>query len=378
MSDLQPINQPVRWVADENISLSEYFLGSLGPVNALPGRQITTLDLRQTDALAVRSVTPVTPELLAGTPVKFVGTATIGTDHMDLAGLAAAGVTVASAAGSNAQAVAEYVVTALLTLRPELAHAGPHFCLGIIGLGHVGLRLVRLANWLGWKVLGYDPFKTLTGTDNCFITQTDLTTLLTTAHAISLHVPLTKHGPFATYHMLSAAQFNQMMPDTILLNTARGPVIDEQALLADINWTGRRVILDVFEHEPTLSSTLLEAVHWVTPHIAGYSLEGKARGTFMIYKAFCQWAGLDSPLTLDNQLTSVASVWHATQTKAEHITILLRHLKSLYDIEQDDARLRAGFNPQTATIPAAYFDGLRRDYSLRREWASLGLTLNIN
>lgn len=355
----------MQCVVDENLAYAEHFFDDHQVIKKA-GRSVSTDDLRSAEALLVRSVTQVTPALLAGTSVRFVGSATIGTDHLDLLGLAEMGVTVANAAGCNAQAVAEYVVTAIVTLRPEVLTAGQDFCLGIVGLGNVGQRLARLASRLGWRVLGCDPLQSPDG-----IANVSLAKLLGESDAVSLHVPMVKQGEHATHHLIKAAELAQMPAHSILINSSRGAVVAEIDLLADIQRTGRRVVLDVFEHEPRISAELLDALALVTPHIAGYSLEGKARGTEMIYQAFCRWQG-STPVHTLAEVMPAAPCWFDQRPLTVQLAELL---PQLYDIRRDDAALRAcvadaGVNQ--GWVDAASFDQLRRDYPLRREWAAYG------
>lgn len=355
----------MQCVVDENLAYADYFFADSDVIKKA-GRGIQTVDLNHAQALLVRSVTQVTPQLLAGTPVSFVGSATIGTDHLDLVGLAQLGVTVANAAGCNAQAVAEYVVTAILTLQPEMLTAGQGFCLGIVGLGNVGQRLARLAGRLDWRVLGCDPLQSAAE-----IEQVSLAVLLAESDAVSLHVPMVKQGEHATYHLIQSQQLALMPAQSILINSSRGAVVAESDLLADIQHTGRRVVLDVYEHEPRISAELLAHLALATPHIAGYSLEGKARGTEMIYQAFCAWQGI-APVHQMQEVMPVAPCWFDQRPLIEQLADLLPHL---YDIRRDDAVLRAcvaadGVNQ--GWVDASSFDQLRRDYPLRREWAAHG------
>ncbi len=350
----------MQCVVDENLAYAEYFFSEHQVVKKA-GRGIQTADLRHAEALLVRSVTQVTSQLLAGTAVGFVGSATIGTDHLDLAGLAQIGVTVANAAGCNAQAVAEYVVTAIVTLRPEVLTAGADFCLGVVGLGNVGQRLARLAGRLGWRVVGYDPLHSPDG-----IEQVSLATLLATSDAVSLHVPIVKHGDYPTYHLIAAAELALMPTQSLLINSSRGAVVAEADLLADIQRTGRRVVLDVYEHEPRISAQLLAHLALATPHIAGYSLEGKARGTEMVYQAFCKWQGV-APVRHMQEVMPAAPRWFDGRPLTVQLAELL---PQLYDIRRDDAALRACV--RDGWVDAASFDRLRRDYPLRREWAAYG------
>lgn len=358
----------MKIVADENLALTDYFFADIARIDYRAGRTIQPADVQDADALLVRSVTKVTADLLAGSRVQFVGSATIGTDHLDLQGLAAAGIQVAHAPGCNAQAVAEYVVTAILSLRPHLAEAGLDFCLGIVGLGNVGSRLVLLAQRLGWRVIGTDPHVHLDGIENLSLPH-----LLAQSHAISLHVPLIRTGEQATYHLIDAQAFQMMQPDCLLINSARGEVVSEQALLDDLAHSQRQVVLDVFEHEPRISRQLLACLALATPHIAGYSLEGKARGTQMIYQAFCQYYQLQATQHFETrhfetQLPDMPALFEPEIPLRQQLVALLPRL---YDIRADDTALRAALNAQDQ-VDANQFDALRKNYPLRREWAAYG------
>lgn len=357
----------MKIVVDENISLSEYFFIQDEALVKKSGRTIIPEDLLSAKALLVRSVTRVSPTLLVGSEVRFVGSATIGTDHLDIEGLHRMGVTVANAAGCNAQAVAEYVVSAVLTLQPERANVGTDMVLGIVGLGNVGIRLAALAQRMGWRVLGYDPFVQRDG-----IEQVELTDLLAQADVLSLHVPITHDGDYATYHLMAAAQLAAMKPNAMLINSARGEVVAQQDLMADIRKTGRLVVLDVFEHEPNVSAELLDLLALATPHIAGYSLEGKIRGTYMLYQAFCAWQGVPASKTMDGTMPDEPQWFDSSQPLAPQVLSLL---PQLYDLRRDDAALRACV--VDGMVSAAEFDRLRRDYPLRREWSAYGDRVDV-
>ncbi|OUY07342.1 erythronate-4-phosphate dehydrogenase [Acinetobacter indicus] len=351
----------MKIIADENLAFTDYFFAEFGEISHRPGRTLTAQDLHDTEALLVRSVTKVNAELIQHSKLRFVGSATIGTDHLDIAALEQQQIRWSNAAGCNAQAVAEYVITALLHVRPALLEAGQQFCLGIIGLGNVGSRLAVMAELLGWKVVAYDPL-----VQRESVQQLALADVLTQADAISIHVPLTKTGPYPTYHLFNAETLAQMKPEAILINSARGPVVAEQALMADIQQTGRAVVLDVFEHEPEISAELLHLVTLVTPHIAGYSLEGKARGTQMIYTAFCEVFGQVAHKCFESQLPPCNDYFSGQSLKAA----LQQHLPQMYDIAADDAKLRACL--KDGKVDQQAFDHLRKTYPLRREWAAHG------
>ena len=351
----------MKIVADENLAFTDYFFAEFGSIQHAAGRNLQHADVVDADALLVRSVTKVNAELIQNTALKYVGSATIGTDHLDIAALNAADITWSNAAGCNAQAVAEYVITALLHLRSELITAQQTFCLGIIGLGNVGSRLAAIAQLFGWQVIAYDPF-----VQSQDVTQVDFTQLLQQADAISIHVPLTQAGAYPTYHLFNAQAFAEMKPNAILINSARGPVVEEIALMTDIRQTGRQVVLDVFEHEPEISAELLNMLSLATPHIAGYSLEGKARGTQMIYDAFCRVFNYSNSKKFETQLPSCEQYF----AHADFKTVISQYLKQIYDVAQDDAQLRACV--RDGKVEQHAFDALRKNYPLRREWAAHG------
>lgn len=351
----------MKIVADENLAFTDYFFSEFATIEHRAGRTLTRADVQDAQALLVRSVTRVNRQLIEHTPLQFVGSATIGTDHLDIAVLEQQQVAWSNAAGCNAQAVAEYVITALLHIKPELLDAAEQFTLGIIGLGNVGSRLAYMAHLLGWKVIGYDPLVSRPD-----IEQVPLVELLSSANAVSLHVPLTQSGDYPTYHLINAGTLKLMQAETILINSARGPVIEEQALMADITKTGRAVVLDVFEHEPVISEALLQLVRVATPHIAGYSLEGKARGTQMIYEAFCQHFGFAATKHFESQLPTEKNYFSGQPLK----TALKNDLTDIYNIAQDDANLRACLHK--GQVDQQAFDSLRKNYPLRREWSAHG------
>ena len=367
--------RPLTIIADSNIaSLDEFFNAStLGqnnkrPVNiiSVAGRAINAQLLAeyQPDVLLIRSVTPVGEPLLANNnTVQFVGSATIGTDHVDQTYLAARNITFANAAGCSKHSVAQYVLTAILNLRPQYwQKSTPPVTLGIIGLGNIGSTLVEYAHDLGWQVLGYDPLLPASTINNASFEQ-----VLSQSHVISLHVPLTdkKHATnptgsdYPTRHLIDKEALAAMPVDTLLINSARGPVINADDLQADIARTDRQVVLDVFEHEPEIAANLLSKLAIATPHIAGYTLEGKLRGTQMIYDALCEKLTVAPVQTMHKLLPLNMFLWSELKAHPDRLV-------KFYDIMADDAALRDKLiNGQ---ISGTDFDQLRRDYHLRREW----------
>lgn len=360
-------------IADSNIaSLHDYFneqvLGQPVHIVAMAGRDITAAVLAeyQPEALIVRSVTLVNETLLAGNEsVKFVGSATIGTDHIDQQYLTARQIMFSNAAGCSKHSVAQYVLTAMLTLLPEYwdsASSRAPVKLGIIGLGNIGSTLAQYALDLGWQVLGYDPLIPSSAINNASLEQ-----VLTQSQAISLHVPLTtaEQSHYPTQHLIYSAALAQMPANTLLINTARGPVISEEDLSADIAETGRKVVLDVFEHEPIVAAVLLNQLAIATPHIAGYTLEGKLRGTQMVFeafvKAFSEQLVIENTSLMASLLPDNPYSWPALKSNHEQLT-------EFYDILKDDALLRNAVDETAGQVPGLAFDQLRKNYALRREW----------
>lgn len=345
-------------VADRNIPQVQEAFAGIGEVRLCEGRGLQAADLREADILLVRSVTPVNASLLTGSKVRFVGSATIGTDHVDLDYLRNNGIAFAHAPGSNARAVAEYVLAALLALQATKP-VGP---VGIVGYGNTGEALARLLKILGIEYLVNDPPLQQSGarSDIEFVSLDEI------RHApiISLHVPLTRGGPYPTYHLVDEKFLDALVPDALLINTARGAVVDNTALAKRLRGGRLRAALDVWEGEPAISAELLERVVLGTPHIAGYSVEGRLNGTQRMYEAVCAFLG-------------IKPVWR--YALPESLPILRTDLRGFaalkdvvlqaYDIRRDDIALRALLALPEADS-AAGFDCLRRDYPPRREFAA--------
>lgn len=352
----------LNFLIDENIEYYQHFFADFGQIRTKSGRKIDVNDVSDTDILLVRSVTKVNAELLKQSRIQFVGSATIGTDHLDIDYLQQKKIAWSNASGCNAQAVAEYVISAIYQLKPDCFDTTHRLSVGIVGLGNVGTRLAKVANALGWQVKGYDPFK-----QHQDIQQFDFDDILQ-CDVISIHVPLTKTGAYPTYHLFDEQTFAKMSKQSILINSARGEVVKEQALLQDIAQTGRKVVLDVFEYEPTISQDICDAVSIITPHIAGYSLEGKIRGTAMIYQALCQHLGQDVEKSIDELLPKCDGKFDSTLSLAEN---LKQHLADIYPIMRDDRNLRNCL--KDGQVSADDFDALRKHYPLRREWSAFAL-----
>jgi erythronate-4-phosphate dehydrogenase len=354
-------------LVDENIPYGVEAFATLGTVSTFHGRQLAHSDLVTTDLLIVRSITAVNASLLQNTSVKFVGTATIGTDHIDLEYLNHHNISFASAPGCNATSAAEYVVSALTILAQQQDFDLNKKIVGIIGCGNVGSRVRHKLQALGASCLVYDP--PLQQIDN----SQDFVDIATLQHAdiITLHVPLTTSGKYPTQNLINAEFLSHLREDVILINTARGNVIDEIALSYRLLACPKmQVVLDVWRDEPRINPWLLARASLATPHIAGYSFDGKVRGTEMIYQAVCQF--LNTQPQWQPQLPAAAIQLIGFSEQFEPEQALATAILSTYDVRRDDAKLRL---MGQSSKPTHYFDQLRKNYPIRREFSSLTVQL---
>ncbi|HBR99138.1 MAG TPA: hypothetical protein DD979_17415 [Gammaproteobacteria bacterium] len=349
-------------LADENIPQVHEAFAALGTLTARSGREISPSDLQTTDALLVRSVTRVDHDLLSGTPVRFVASATAGLDHIDADYLQSAGITFAHAPGSNALSAAEYVIAALCYWSLRNARPLDGLSLGVIGCGQVGSRVVRLAQQLGLRCVRNDPPLAATG-----VAELDAIDAALACDIVTLHVPLTTDGPHATRTLLSADRLAQLKPGAVLINASRGEVIDEAALLRRV--TSQRdltLMLDVWHNEPAIQLPLLAETLLATPHIAGYSTDAKLRGTEMIYRAYCDFLGREA-----HWQPRIDTPMNAEPNDA--VTDIRERVLRAYPIDQDDARLRRVLHEPDLEV-ARHFDQLRKRYPIRREYSPTLLT----
>lgn len=359
----------MKLVVDENIAFPEEAFSQLGEVILCGGRKITNELLKDVDALIVRSITRVDEKLLKKTKVKFVGTATIGTDHIDLNYLKEAGIAFADAQGCNANSVAEYVFTVLMKIAVERRLSLMEMSIGVIGVGNVGSKVVKFSEAVGLKVLKNDPPKERAGIGSGYVTLGEALT----ANIITCHVPLNKTGIDKTFHLLDDEKLKNLKEGTILFNTSRGPVVDNSALLDLIVRKDFTVVLDVWEGEPKINTKLLKKVYAGSPHVAGYSYEGKVNGTKMIYDALCNFTGKQSgwkpvlPDVENNEITIQDE--RNVEEKLHYI------FNKIYDIDSDDEKMRKLIEMDEGT-GGKYFDELRKTYPLRREFNNYAIKIS--
>jgi erythronate-4-phosphate dehydrogenase len=354
-------------VADENIPLLDEFFAAFGSIRRLPGRAITAADVRDADLLLVRSVTRVDRALLEGSHVRFVGTCTIGTDHLDLDYFAAAGIAWSSAPGCNARGVVDYVLGSVLTLAEREGVDPATRSYGVVGAGQVGGRLVELLRGLGWQVLVCDPPRQAAeGGD--FV---DLESIVADCDVISLHTPL----DVGTRHLFDAARLAALKPGAWLINASRGAVLDNAALRQLLpQRPDLKAVLDVWEGEPQADVELAALCQLATPHIAGYSLDGKLRGTAQIYQACCRALGLPEQVSLDDLLPAPWLSEVTLDGGADPAWALASLCRAVYDPRRDDADFRRSLIGD-AEARRAGFDRLRKHYPMRRELDGLRVRL---
>ena len=333
----------MKLVADDKIPHIDYFLNSFDSVVLLPGEKITNADLADADLLLTRTVTRVDETLLKNTSVKFVGSATTGIDHIDTHYLTAHGIFFADAAGANSKAVADYVLCCVATLihSRQLNEKG---IAGIIGYGRIGKLISELLKTLGFQILSYDPF-----VSNVY--STTLEKLLINSDVITIHTPLTKTGSHPTHHMIDEKELRLMKKNAVLINTARGSVINNNPLL---NHNDLILCLDVFEHEPDISLALLQQLTIATPHIAGYSIDAKWLATKMIFDQAATFFGWEKK-------NGAPPIIKKSPTNTISIENCLRH----YDPLVHTKAFRAAFTDKNNT--AAVFIAERKNYVLREE-----------
>ncbi len=356
----------MKIVCAETVLLGQEAFSNAGKTVVLPDREITNKHLFDADALIVRSKTKITPDLLKGTPVKFVGTATAGTDHIDAAGLEANGIYWCAAPGCNANSVSEYLVGALLVLARRHGFDLEGKTIGVIGCGNVGSRVVAKCEALGMNVLRNDPPLAAISADPDFL---PLEQVLAESDIVTLHVPLVKHKPWPTEHMADYLFFEQLKPGAIFVNAARGSICDYDALLAaKTGGAVSQTVIDVWSPEPAFRTDVLDLADLASPHIAGHSYEGKLNGTIACYNELCNFFEIDKTWDIAASLPAPEvpnlKVDCAGRDDEE---VLLEIIRKVYDIETDDRLIREAA-VHCKIDRARNFDALRKNYRIRREF----------
>ncbi|MFZ2149177.1 MAG: 4-phosphoerythronate dehydrogenase [Sedimentisphaerales bacterium] len=362
----------MKIIADADIPFVAECFSSIGDVKVIGGREITSDIVSDADVLLVRSITPVGADLLTGSKVRFVATATIGFDHIDVDFLRRNNIGFASAPGSNANSAAEYIIAGLLEIGRKYDIDLEDKSIGIIGVGNVGSRVAKKCGALGMRIyLNDPPLQRETG-EGKYLPLDELFD----CDFITLHTPLTFEGVDKTYHLADEKFFKSLKERCVFFNASRGGVVDSSALKAAIR-SGRlrAVVLDVWENEPNIDTELLEMVDIGTPHIAGYSLDGKVTGMIMIYKAACEYFGLGARFDIEDFLPEPAiRQLRIDPNKDSEQNALADAVQKIYNIREDDVRLRR-ICEKPVEKRGEFFDSLRKNYPVRREFQNTQIVL---
>lgn len=359
----------MKIVADENIPLLDEFFSEICQSNliTLAGRDMRQADLVDADILLVRSITQVNEALLKGTKVKFVGTCTIGTDHLDIDYLQAKNIRFTNAPGCNAQAVVEYVLSSLITLGERKQVNWRDLSVGVVGAGNVGGLLYKTLKALQVEVHAYDP-------NVSQFASKEHSTAVWQQDVVTLHTPITREGDYKTRHLVNADRLESMKKNACIINSCRGAVVDNAALSKHLeNHPEFMAVMDVWEHEPTPNDYLIKQCLLATPHIAGYSLDGKYLGTAMIYEAVCEFLALPIRMKLPQLVPQGGLRKISTGHEAEMPYILNKVIRSGYDVRDDHFRMLSllGLDDDDK---AKAFDVLRKQYPLRRDLNTLTIS----
>ncbi|MDX9925513.1 MAG: 4-phosphoerythronate dehydrogenase [Ignavibacteriaceae bacterium] len=347
----------MKIIVDENINFGKEAFSTLGEVTLVNGRKVTNEQLKNADALIVRSITKVNKELLQRSNIKFVGTATIGTDHVDKNYLEENNIAFADAAGCNSQSVTEYVLAAISQIYNKNGLTLSGKSIGVIGVGNIGSKVARLFSSLGLRVVKNDPplqrkAERELATNDYFSLDEAIA-----CDIITCHVPLNFSGEDKTYHLIDESRLAQLKPGTLLINSSRGPVIDNDALLKRLqSKKDIFTVLDVWETEPNINTELMKMTDLASAHIAGYSYEGKVNGTTIIYNKLAQFLGVEPVYKVpENPVSDNIIELTGDETFEEKIEKII---SKSYQITLDDRNLREA--PDR-------FDQLRKEYRIRRE-----------
>ena len=347
----------IKIVADNKVPFLEGALESVARIEYLPGGAISREHLLDADGLIIRTRTACNRDLLEGTSIRFIASATIGYDHIDVDYCRDSGIAWTNAPGCNSSSVKQYIISALLWLAVNRTMDLHGKTMGVIGVGNVGAKVVAAAKALGMRVLLNDPPRERGEGSKAFVSLKDV---MEQSDFISIHVPLNRGGPDNTWHLVNREFIGHLKKGTILINSSRGSVVDESALMEGIR-SGilSDTILDVFENEPVVNKDLIEMITLATPHIAGYSLDGKANGTRMSVEAVNRFFELGLDNWSPGSVPEPEPAELLADASGDHLYDLLWELISrTYDISSDDRRLRSA--------PAS-FEELRGNYPFRRE-----------
>lgn len=356
----------MKIVIDDKIPYIQGALEAFATVKYIGGGVISNADLKDADALITRTRTKCNKALLEGTQVKYIATATIGFDHIDTAYCKEAGIQWTNAPGCNSGSVLQYIASVFAWLILEKQQDFSKLTVGVVGAGNVGGKVVRLCQTLGIKVLVNDPPRALAEGAENFVSFEEI---LTQADIITCHVPLNRSGDYSTYHLLNETSLSKLKRKPLIINSSRGEVVETNAIYAALlSGQVSNLVLDVWENEPNIHPQLLEKTVIATPHIAGYSADGKANGSSMSVQAISRffnleakdWKPNDVPAPAVNKLMLDCGGLSLFETFAYII-------RFTYDVKSDSDRLKAEPNK---------FEKFRGNYPVRREFPEFTIELS--
>ena len=348
----------MKIIIDDKIPYIRGAFGDVAEVIYLPGSKTTAEIAKNADAIVTRTRTICNEKLLAGSSVKFIATATIGYDHIDTDYCDAAGIKWTNAPGCNSKSVEQYIASALMVLAETKKLKLKDLCIGIVGVGNVGSKVAKICEIFGMKVLLNDPPRERAEGSDKFVS---LETIKNEADIISLHVPLNIKGEDATFHMGNESFFSALKKRPVLINSCRGEVIETDAVKKALKTKQlSSFVCDCWENEPDLDLELLEMTDIATPHIAGYSKDGKAKGTLMSVLAISDFFGLGlnnwQPSGVELPTNPIIEIDGEGMNEQEVFSKAILHT---YDIRHDDKLLR---------LSPEHFEQQRGDYPTRREF----------
>ena len=354
----------MKIVADDKIPFLKGALEPFAEIIYVPGKEIRNELIKDADALLIRTRTKCTEELLRNTAVKFIGTATIGFDHIDTHYCARQKITWTNAPGCNSSSVQQYITAALLKLSHDHRFNLKNKTIGIVGVGNVGTKVEKITRIFGMNVLLNDPPREREEGKQKFVS---LGNILHHSDIITVHVPLNVVGEDSTYHLFNEKSFKKMKKGTWLINSSRGEVVDTASIKVPVLKSRINAVLDVWENEPDIDLELMSGAFLATPHIAGYSTDGKANGTAMVVNSLCSFFNLPLKNWYPEDVPNPSSPEIVINGKGKSDEDVIREaVFHTYNIREDDTRLR--FSP-------ADFERLRGDYPLRREFTSYKIRL---
>jgi len=351
----------MRIIADTKIPFAAQAFSALGEVCLVDHRELTPKRIEKCDILLTRSETRVDETLLSGSAVKFVGSPTSGVDHISTEYLASRNIGFASAPGGNARSVAEYILAALLSVSQFKKETLRGKTLGLVGFGNIGKIVAEMADTLKMEVLLNDPPLRQFSESSRFVELNEICD----ADYVSTHVPLTRFGEFSTFHLFDKIILNKLRPDCVLINSSRGSVVDNRALLSVLKKNKRMIsVLDVWENEPEIDFELLNAITIGTPHIAGYSWDGKIAGTRMVFEAASRFFDIEACFPRHFGVAHEPICWSSNND----IEAGLREVvPRFYDIMKDHKSLQM---IKAARKRGSFFADLRKKYPIRRQFSS--------